>query len=62
MGPSTDTSHFFDATRQRANEIQPLQPDGFQVGTASEVNGTGDAYSLRRLGASGANRGPHGRA
>ena len=44
MGPSTDTSHFFGALANRVDEIQRLQPDGFQVGTQLEVNGTGDAY------------------
>ena len=62
MGPSTDTSHFFNATANQANQIQVLQPDGFQVGSAPESNGTGDALPLRRLGACGADRGPHGRA
>ena len=37
MGPATDTSHFFNATANKADEIQLLQPDGFQVGTAPEV-------------------------
>ena len=60
MGPSTDTSHFFGLVANRANEIQRLQPDGFQVGTRS-AGEHGRAYlPLRRLGASGANRGPHG--
>ena len=60
MGPSTDTSHFFNATANQANRIQLLQPDGFQVGSAAESNRTGQDFHIRRLGASGANRGPHG--
>ena len=44
MGPSTDTSHFFGGLANRADEIQALQSDGFQVGTALEVNGASDVH------------------
>ncbi len=60
MGPSIDISHFFNATVNQANQIQALQPDGFQVGSAPESNGTGSDFHVRRLGACGADRGPHG--
>ena len=61
MGPSTDTSHFFTQTANQTNQIQLLQPDGFQVGTAPQVNAKRRSSHVRRLGACGADSGPHGR-
>ena len=50
MGPSTDTSHFFTATANQTNQIQLLQPDGFQVGTTSQVNGNGAVFTYAAWG------------
>ncbi len=41
MGGSTDQSQFFTATANASNEIKALQTNGFQVGTAPEVNTPG---------------------
>ena len=60
MGPSTDASHFFNATANQANQIQVLQSSGFQVGSAAGVEWKYQDFHVRRLGACGANRGPHG--
>ena len=47
--------------RQPDQPDSMLQPDGFQVGSAPESNGNGSDLHVRRLGACGADRGPHGR-
>jgi len=39
-----DYSSYFTATANAANNIQALQSDGFQVGSAVYVNGSGDTY------------------
>jgi hypothetical protein len=44
MGSSTDLSHFFIQTPHEPDQIQALQTDGFQVGTAPESNESGTAF------------------
>ena len=44
VGATADQSQFCTATANAANEIQALQSDGFQVGTAQEVNQAGAGY------------------
>jgi hypothetical protein len=44
MGTTTDASHFFDATANATDQIQALQTDGFQVGSAVESNESGKTF------------------
>ncbi|MGO8838103.1 MAG: beta strand repeat-containing protein [Limisphaerales bacterium] len=44
LGGTTDQSQYFTATANVTNEIQALQTNGFQVGTAQEVNQAGVPY------------------
>ncbi len=39
-----DTSLYFNAATPAANRVQSLEANGFQVGTASEVNASGTTY------------------
>jgi hypothetical protein len=41
---SGDLSSYFDATAEAANVIQALNSDGFQIGTAANVNTAGSVY------------------
>ena len=50
MGASFDISHFFNATVDQTNQIQALQPDGFQVGSAPESNGNGSTLTYAAWG------------
>ena len=50
MGASFDISHFFNATVDQTNQIQALQPDGFQVGSAPESNGNARIFTYAAWG------------
>ncbi len=43
-GAGTDSSLRFTAAKSEADRIQALQADGFQIGTAIQVNNTGSIY------------------
>ncbi len=49
-GASTDTSLFFINQANQNNNIQLLQPDGFQVGNHTRVNNGGDTYHYAAFG------------
>src|SRR5439155_1087833 len=48
-----DYSLMFDNTGPKPNYVQALQADGFQVGTASTINGAGATYFWMAFGAPG---------
>jgi hypothetical protein len=45
LGDSTDSSQYFTATANAANEIQSLTSSGFTIGTAQAVNQAGVTYA-----------------